>query len=263
MRDFLKAESFYLKKDSVLKTISLILLAASVVLVLWLRSASGGWDMDNLLEPLGLVVSMSIFFYFIIPIHACFFSTEGFESGTIKNVLSSGKSRTTYYAGKFFSEIKVIIWCLVQFYGVFLIIYYLAALFSGAEIRNIGLEEQISIAVPAVFYNILYLTAYTAVVLMIGIIMRKTASATILTFVFVFGDLLISGYWKESTVPLLRTLSENSLMTQIFKFSGMYVVNSQRVLLSGGDYIQVTIVPVAIILVCILVTLLVFNNCDI
>lgn len=264
MRDFLKAELFYLKKDTYMKGICFILLVASVVLALWLRSASEGWSMSNILEPLGVVVSMSIILYFIIPIQACIFSTEGFDSGTIKNVLSSGISRTTYLTGKIFTEIKVIIWCLIQFYGVFLILYYIGAFITGAEIKNIHLEKQMFITIPAVFYNILYLTAYIAVIFMIGIIVRKTEVATILTFAFIFGDLIISGYWKESSVIVLRTISENSLMTQIFKFSGIYVVNSQKVVLSGaGDFIRATIVPIAIIIFCTLIAMVVFNKSDI
>lgn len=264
MRDFIKAENFYLKKDSVFKGICLMLLGASVILLLWLRSGTGGWSMNNLLEPLSMVVSTTFFLYFILPIHACFFSTEGFESGTIKNIISSGKSRTTYFVGKFLTEIKVVLWSLLQFYMVFVILYYLAAIFSGAEIKNIGLERQAALTIPAVFYNVLYLTSYVAVVLMIGFLGRKTSTATIFTFAFIFGNVLISGYWKDSAVPLLRTISEYSLMTQIFKFSGLYVVNSKRILLTGPrDHAIAILIPITIIAACVVITLFIFNKRDI
>lgn len=264
MRSFLKAEAFYLKKDMALKTIGFMIFGASIVLVLWMRSVSGEWRMNNLLEPLNSIVTISIFLYFIIPVHACFFSTEGFEYGTIKNIISSGKSRSTYFLGKFLTEIQVIIGCLVLFYGVYVLIYYFGALFSGAEIGNNGLEQQMQKTLPAVLYNILYLTAYMAIVLMIGIIVRKTALATILSFAFIFGDLMMSSYWKESSNQLLHFISENAFMTQILKFSGMYVVNSELVLLSGtGDHIRAVLVPLGVIIVCLSITLFVFNKRDI
>ena len=264
MRTFLKAESFYLRKDTVLRTVCLILLAASVGLVIWIRSAGGGRQIENLLEPFGTIMSVSLLLYFILPFHTCFFSTEGFESGTIKNVIASGTSRSHYFFGKFVAELKIILWAMLQFYAVYLIVFYLAALASGADIGHTGLAEQAAFVVTAILYNVLYLTAYAAVVLMIGFIVWKTAIATILSFAFIFGNLLIYGYGKDSVIPFVRTISEYSLMTQIFKFSGIYVENSQQVMLTSvQDHLTPVTIPCILIVICLLIGFSAFKIRDI
>ena len=109
----------------------------------------------------------------------------------------------------------------------------------------------------------MYLATYSAIVMMVGMLVRKTASATIITFVIVFGDFMLSGYLRDSSSAFLRMISDNTLMTQILKFSGVYVVNSQQIVLSGiNDYIRATLIPI-IIAICLIVTLISFKKRDI
>lgn len=264
MKSFLNAENFFIRKDSGFKTLSIMLLMASIALVFWLSSFGDEKYIANILEPLGSVMPLSILLYFILPLYVCFFSTEGFESGTVRNIIASGVSRSAYCWGKFISIVKVNLLLLLQFYVVFVIVFYLYSLLTGVEIRSVGLGEQALIIIRAIFYNILYLNAYGVVVLMLGFIVRKTSITTILTFAFVFGNLLIYGYWKDSSNPILRTISEYSLMTQVFKFSRIYVKNAENVLLSGfSENVIAILIPIILIIICLSVALMVLNKRDI
>lgn len=71
MRDFLKAESYFIRRDIMFKGISLLFLIASLVLAIWI-GGKGGFEIGNLAEPLTIVTPLSLFFYFIIPVYVCF-----------------------------------------------------------------------------------------------------------------------------------------------------------------------------------------------
>lgn len=99
---------------------------------------------------------------------------------------------------------------------------------------------------------------------MLGMMIRRTASAVVAAFFFIFGNLLLSGYLKDSSSAILHAVSEHSLMTQILKFSGMYVENSQQILLSGtGDYMRALWIPAVWIVLCLSAALISLEKMDI
>lgn len=61
MRDFLKAESYFIRRDIMFKGISLLFLIASLVLAIWI-GGKGGFEIGNLAEPLTIVTPLSLFF---------------------------------------------------------------------------------------------------------------------------------------------------------------------------------------------------------
>ncbi|RRJ67114.1 hypothetical protein EHV15_32460 [Paenibacillus oralis] len=263
MRSFLKGQTYYLKKDSAFRGISYIFLIGTIVLLAWI-GIKAGFEISNLLQPLRTAVSLSPFMYFIIPIHVCFFATEGFEYGSVKNIISSGRSRSMYFIGKYITEIKAILWWIFQFFGLFYFLYMVAALITGSHIGVNNLTKDFIIIISALSFNILYLAAYAAIVMMAGMLIRRTSSVIVVTFVIVFGDFLLSGYLKDSSSPFLQIISENTLMTQILEFSRGIVVNSQLNGLSGiNDYIRMTLIPVVIIAICLIVTKISFERSDI
>lgn len=140
----------------------------------------------------------------------------------------------------------------------------IVTLISGAHIGDDSLREDAIAGFTALGFNIMYLAAYSAIVMMVGMLVRKTASAIIITFVIIFGDFLLSGYLKDSSSAFLRMVSDNTLMTQILKFSGMYVKDSERVLLTSmNDYVHVGLIPLIIIAICLTVTVISFEKRDI
>lgn len=263
MKRFLQSQTFYIKNDSSMLIIKLILLISSVLLALWSVSGSN-YTMKNLAEPIKLIVSMSMFLYFIIPLHTCFYACEGFEFGTIKNVIAAGISRTNYYIGKLITEIKAIFFSLLQFYLVFLIVFYTACFLKKTPIANIGLYNQLIRSLLAVIYNFIYLVAYSSIVLTLVMFIRKTAPVVVATFCLIFGDFLICGYLKDAVSPILQAISNNCLMTQVLKFNGLYVKNSQLILLNNvSDYLKTFAIPIAIIIICLIIGLNSFNKQDI
>lgn len=241
MKNFLKGEIYYLRKESAFRAVTLIFLLAGIALPVWIGMKTG-FALSNPAEPLRTSTQLSLFLYFIIPVHACCFATEGYEYGSIKNIISSGQSRQSYLIGKYVTELLAILGWIVQFFGVFYILYMALALLAGSPIGNNDPAGNLKSAMLALVFNFLYLAAYASIVMMAGILIKRTASAIIFTFIAVFGDFLLSGYLKDSASAFLRTVSEHSLMTQIFKFSGQYVVNSKLVVPSGPEeYLRITL----------------------
>lgn len=258
MRNFLKAEAYYVIKDPTFKGISVVLLFGSALLLFWMGSQVG-FDIDSPLEPLITSVQLSFFLYFIIPVYVCFFATEGFEQGSVQIIIASGQSRSLYLLGKYLTGLKIILCWILQFFGLFYVLYILAALVTGSHIGNESLELRFIAALGAVGFNILYLAAYSAVVLLFGVLMKKTASAIVATFVLVFGDFLLSGYLKDSASVYLRMVSDHTLTTQIFKFSAV----KKLLLFEITDFIQVTLIPVIVIVICLIIALVSFEKRDI
>lgn len=262
MRNILKGQVYYLRKDVVFKGICLFFLLSGIILPVWLGSKNG-FQMDNPLEPLRKMMSLSLILYFIIPIQACFFITEGFENGSAANLIASGQRRSSYFLGKYISEMKVIGWFIFQFCGLYLIVYIAAALLTGASVGFSRIQEDAAAVFSILGYNLLYLAAYAAIIMMAGVLVKKTATAVVITFVTVFGDFLLGGYLKDSSSALLKGISDHTLMTQILKFSGMYLSNSQIVTLSGfHEHLRTILIPILIIGVCLTVAVICFEKRD-
>lgn len=257
MRNFLKAEAYYVKKDPMFKGISFLLLFGSIFLLIWM-GAQVGFDIEGPLEPLITAIQLSFFLYLIIPIYACYFSAEGFEHGSVQTIIASGQNRSLYVVGKYLTELKAILWWVCLFFGLFYTLYMLAAFVTGSHIGKGGSSEELVHAIGAIGFNILYLAAYSAVVMMLGILMKKTASALIATFVFIFGDFMLFGYLKDSSSVYLRMVSDHTLTKQIFKFSD---VNSQE-LYGINETIPMILIPIIIIGVCLSIALVSFNKRD-
>jgi ABC-2 type transport system permease protein len=263
MRDFLSAQSYYLRKDATFRGITLLFLIGSLGLVVWIGSVAG-FDILSPLEPLRTALPFSLFLYFVIPVHASFYSTEGFEYGSVKNITASGLSRSSYILGKYMMQLLAAACWLIQFFGLFSAAYLAAALVTGARIGGEGLIEDLQAACTAIGLNLLYLAAYSAIIMMAGLIVRRAASAAVITFVVILGDLLLGGYLKGSSSAFGRMVSEHSLMTQVMKFNGIYVADSKRVILSGaGDYIPVILTAVVLIAGSLAVAVITFTKRDI
>lgn len=263
MRNLWQAEIYYLRKDLAFKSVAASFALASVLFVLILGS-KGGYALESYAEPLQTASSFSILFYLIIPLHACFFATEGFEHGSVQNIIASGQSRNSYLAGKYVLELLAILGWLLEFYMLFYLFSLGAALFTGAPVGHTGWRADAAAGMLAFGLNLLYLAAYAAAVMMLGLLIRKTASAVVAAFFFIFGNFLLTGYLQDSSSAVLQAVSRYSLMTQILKFSGMYVEHSQRVLLSGtGEYVRAVVIPLVWIVICLSAAQLVLEKKDI
>lgn len=263
MRDLLRGELFYLKKDSITKGIYWLLVLASTVLVAYIGSLTK-FRMDNFIEPVLTIAQLSIFLYFVIPIHACYFATEGFEYGTVKNIVASGKSRVWYVLGKYLLQLKLIISWLMLFFGLYYIIYLFGTLITGAEIGYSDIGNDLIKAVSIICLNFLYLSGYSAIIFMVGMIVRNTTSTAVITFGLIMGDFMLSGNLKDSESLFLRGLADNLMITQVMKFSGIFVSNGVKVTLASvTDYIYAILLPICIIVICLMISTISFTKRDI
>lgn len=263
MRNFLKGQTYYMMRDTAFMGITLLFLIVGILLPIWIGNKTN-FQLNHWIEPLTQVTPLSLFLYFIIPIYLSFFVTEGFEHGSIKHIIASGYSRSKYITGKFMSAIQAITWWVLQFFGTFYVVYILAAWISGSTSGHPNSNHDLVVAASAIAFNILYLAAYAAIIMLVSVIAKRTATAVVATFMIIFGDFLISGYFKNSSSDVLLWLSEHTLTTQIMKFSGVYVVNSEHIVLSGlSDYLNALAIPLILIGFCLSITYILFRKKDI
>ncbi len=263
MKELVMGELYYLKKDSMTRGLYLLFSIGSLLLVAYFGSLTK-FTMDNYIEPLVTIGQLSLFLYFIIPIHACFFSSEGFEYGTVKNVIASGKKRSSYIICKYLLELRLIINWLVLFFGLYYILYLLGAFVTGAEIGSAGLSGDMLRAFSILFFNFLYLSAYCAIILMVSVLWRKVSSTVVVTFGLIIGDIMLSGNLKDSSSAILRMVADNMMIAQVMKFSGIYRSNGMKITISTtNDYIRTAIIPVFIIGICLGISLVSFKKRDI
>lgn len=263
MKNLLMAESYFIKKDTMFKAICFLLIIGSSVLLFWM-GYKGGFEIVNVAQPLTMLIPLSLFLYFIIPIYVCFFATEGFEYGSIKVILASGQSRVNYLTGKYLSIIKIIVLWLLLFFIPSYILFMLYALIMKTPIGNSNIYEDVLRVLRVLGLNVLYLSTYASIIVMLALFLKRTASAVVATFLVVFGDFITSGYFREASTAWVRTISNHTLTTQIMKFSGIYVINSHQIILAGTkNYIVVLIIPVTILSICLTVTYLFFGKRDI
>lgn len=263
MRNFLKGQTYYIMRDTAFMGISLLFLIVGILLPIWIGNKTN-FQLNNWIEPLTQVTPLSLFLYFIIPIYLSFFVTEGFEHGSIKHIIASGYSRSKYITGKFMSAVQAITWWVFQFFGTFYVVYILAAWISGSSSDHQNSNNDLVTVATAITFNILYLAAYAAIIMLVSILAKRTATAVVATFMIIFGDFLISGYFKNSSPNVLLWLSEHTLTTQIMKFSGVYVVNSEHIVLSGlSDYLNALAIPLILIGFCLSITYILFRKKDI
>lgn len=147
---------------------------------------------------------------------------------------------------------------------MFYLAYMIAALIIGTDIGNRNFSADLIQVSRVLGLNILYLSAYAALIIMVGILIKRTASAVVVTFLIIFGDFMISGYFRDASSALLRGISDHALTTQVMKFSGIYVVNSQHIILTGAkSFMEVVLIPVIIIAISLSVTYISFGKRDI
>ncbi|GGG01527.1 hypothetical protein GCM10010912_52970 [Paenibacillus albidus] len=263
MKNFLQAEAYYLRQDTLFRGISLLFVLASTVLAFWTGSKSG-YEMNNPVEPLTILTQLSLLLYFIIPVYVCFFTTEGFEFGSVKVILAGGQSRFTYVTGKYLTVLKLIVWWMLLFFGLFYLLYLAAALVTGSGIGDHPWGAELLVTLRVLGLNILYLAAYAALIMLISLWIQRTASAVVATFLVVFGDFMLSGYFRETSSAWLRLISDHTLTTQIMKFSGIYVIHSQHIVLSGAQsFVKVLLIPLIVLIISLAAIYISFGKKDI
>lgn len=263
MKDLFRGELYCLKKDGMTKGLYFMFVIASILLVAYFGSLTK-LSMDNLIEPVVTIAQLSLFLYFIIPIHACYFSSEGFEYGTVKNVIASGKKRELYVICKYFLELRLIICWLLLFFGLYYILYLSGALITGANIGHAGLNHDIIKAFAILIFNFLYLSAYSAIILMAGVLFRNVSSTIVVAFGLIIGDIMLSGNLKDSASVFLRTIADNMMIAQIMKFSGIYRSNGVNITISSPiEYFRTALIPICIIIICVTIAVISFRRRDI
>lgn len=263
MKSFMQAEIYFLRKDRAFWSITAVFALASLVLVLIIGSGGGNYDISSYAGPLKSAATFSILFYLVVPLHACFFAVEGFEQGSVQNIIAAGLSRKQYFTGKYVLELLAALGWLLEFYGLFWMLYLGAALVTGAPVGSGSFGADLAAGLTALGLNLLYLAAYCAAVMLLGFLLRKPFAAAVAAFFFIFGNLLLSGYLKDSSSEVLRTISGHSLMTQILTFSGLYVEHSQVILLTGaGDYLRAVLIPAVWIAACVSAALVILENTE-
>lgn len=181
MKNFMQAEIYLLRKDQAYWSVTAVFALASLVLV-FITGNGGSYELNSYAEPLKSAAAFSILFYLVVPLHACFFAVEGFEQGSVQNIIAAGLSRKQYFTGKYVLELLAVLVWLLEFYGLFWLFYLGAALVTGATAGPGSFGADLAAGMTALGLNLLYLAAYCAAVMMLGFLLRRPFPAAVAAF---------------------------------------------------------------------------------
>lgn len=223
MREFLDSQNYLLKRDSAFRFVLFISILAGLGFTVYVGTRNQ-FRISYALEPLDIVLTVSLVMYLFFSLFVCFFATEGFESRSILNVLAAGHSRTTYVLGKLLVAVKGIFACYAVFLGLFTLLSTLVSVLLGHYDLSIGNPQNL-LMLQKILLHLLYLTVYATIVLSVGIVVRNRSVTIIVAFGLLMGDLYLYGYLQDAGSPVLEGISRHTLTSQIATFSGLAMGN--------------------------------------
>lgn len=260
MKNFIRAEAYYLKLDPIFRMITMMTVVVASLLAIFIGRMDQ-FQISTVLYPLDTVKSMSIFLFFLFPVYFCFFSTEGFESGAIKILASTSISKGKYIVTKILFTILIIVIWMVLFMVTFSLVYLLGSIITSrlnlsSDFLSIRFEELLS------WFSITILIVSVAcLICSLGLIVKKLASAAFVTFFVVMIDFMFNGYFKDSSSKVISFLAEHTFSASIMKASGSYLVGEK--LVKVENHFLLLFVSVTIIMISIGMSLVYYSIADI
>lgn len=199
--------------------------------------------------PLNVMKANDNLIYFLLPI-IIFISSVDFSSGTAKNVLSNGVSRTKYYFSKL---ILSMLFCTVILISSIVIPTIIVTLMNG-----FGGEfdwEYISQVLNVFALQLLLLFAVTSIGIFFVFTTKRTAAVNGLYIAFCLVPMLL--------ILMLYTISEK--FSKLLEFE--MVMNIRRAayvnLMTGDEIIKIIAIGLVYLIISLTCGLALFKKCDI
>ncbi|HEN1793636.1 TPA: ABC transporter permease, partial [Enterococcus faecium] len=140
-----------------------------------------------------MVEKMAAWILLAFAAFACFYIGEEFQNGTIRNTLSLGRNRMTYYVSKLLVTLLITTLGVVLITGLAMIAYTLAFGFGEVEgIKNYG--NYVLKVFPVLLLLIL---ATLSVPVALTFITRSTSVSLLLSFLYIMGTAFVPGVFAK------------------------------------------------------------------
>jgi ABC-2 type transport system permease protein len=229
MGNLLRTEWYKLKKDRSFRFLSWMLLALAVLfpLIEFDNGASGlpavsDYYKESILGPHANIVKL------IPSILAGFFITSEYSMGTMKSIVSSGKSRLSIYSAKL----------LVFSIGAVIISLILPVVMTGTSAVYFGFDSmpEISYYLQTIGLIVLYGAAFASIMAIFSILFTdsgKTIGFLLMFFIFADWPLQV----LAAKVPFFEPILNHSVFKLIYDISIVETLNS-------NDMVFMVVIPV-------------------
>ncbi|WP_113929040.1 ABC transporter permease [Bacillus sp. P14.5] len=234
MGNLLRAEWYKLKKDRSFRFLTWMLLAAAVLFpLIEFDNGSAGlpavndYYIESILGPHANIVKL------IPSILAGFFITSEYSTGTMKSIVSSGKSRLRIYSA------KLIVFSL----GTVIISLVLPIVMTAASAVYFGFEGMPEMAyyLQTIGLIILYGAAFASIMAIFSILFTDSGKTIgFLLMFFIFADWPLQ--MLAAKVPAFEPIISHSVFKLIYDIS---IVNS----LNSSDMVFIVVIPILTFLV--------------
>jgi ABC-2 type transport system permease protein len=248
MGNLLRTEWYKLKKDRSFRFLSWMLLALAVLfpLIEFDNGASGlpavsDYYKESILGPHANIVKL------IPSILAGFFITSEYSMGTMKSIVSSGKSRLSIYSAKL----------LVFSIGAVIISLILPVVMTGASAVYFGFDgmPDISYYLQTIGLIVLYGAAFASIMAIFSILFTdsgKTIGFLLMFFIFADWPLQV----LAAKVPFFEPILNHSVFKLIYDIS---IVNT----LNSSDLFFIIVIPILTFLLFWGIGVFIFNRKEI
>lgn len=176
-----------------------------------------------------MVEKMAAWILLAFAAFACFYIGEEFQNGTIRNTLSLGRNRMTYYVSKLLVTLLITTLGVVLITGLAMIAYTLAFGFGEVEgIKNYG--NYVLKVFPVLLLLIL---ATLSVPVALTFITRSTSVSLLLSFLYIMGTAFVPGVFANQRLGISnRWFTETWLMYTDFAQQATYSQAPKMILVS-------------------------------
>ncbi|WP_407272725.1 ABC transporter permease [Radiobacillus sp. PE A8.2] len=248
MGNLLKTEWYKLKKDRSFRFLTWMLIAISVLfpLIEFDNGASGlpavkDYYQESILGPHANIVKL------IPSILAGFFITSEYSMGTMKSIVSSGKSRLRIYSAKL----------IVFSIGAVIISMILPIMMTGVSAIYFGFDNlpEMTYYFQTTGLIILYVAAFASIMTIFSILFTdsgKTIGFLLMFFIFVDWPLQM----LAAKVPFFEPILNHSVFKLIYDIS---IVNS----LDSNDIVLLVVIPILTFLLFWIIGVIIFQRKEI
>lgn len=166
---------------------------------------------------------------------ACFYIGEEFQNGTIRNTLSLGRNRITYYLSKLMVTLLITTIGAVVITGLAMIAYTIA--FGFGEIQ--GIENYGNYALQVFPSLLLLILGTVSVPIAFAFITRSTSVSLIFSFLYIMGTAFAPGLFAKikGLEFLAEWLTETWLIYMDFAQKATYSQAPKMILVSLGTLV--------------------------
>ena len=255
-----KAESKYVKNNVLIKIFGIISGLVGIFVV-FLLSGSYGREV-NIVQFVREQYMGYIILAFIVPFQYANYFCSNFETGSIKNIVASGNSRTSFVITKFLKQASSAIKCVIWYSVGVVLIFISTFMIVRNNITFVGFSMYFvfEIFLKNIILCIL-LIYFSALILLFSMIFKKETVSSLLTLFMLVADIV-------TTLRLSQSDAYTHIKTNLYFYKLVLIMEDFRFAdQTFADGIQnffgAIIIPIIITVILLGLSVLVFEKKDI